>query len=222
MASTLAEIARAEEVGDEPETVDPLVQPDDPEEGEAEEQDEREHEAPGPEQPEAPTPEQIEARGKAWERERDRHFRELKKRDEYRYAQSEVCILCEGHGMYWPVLGEPGDTLRREAVVTALGGNAPLDYREDEATIACERCGALGMLRTGSKVPNQETHTCPDCNGQGWRSNVNVGSVSPIFAQSPTANGAATVTPTSQGAPDAWGRPQGHPHYGLLPSQVGA
>lgn len=218
MTSTLAEIARAEAEEAELPEVNPDVQPDDPEEGEAEEADDQPEPLEQPDTPEAPTPEQIEARGKAWERERTRHMRELQKRDEYRYAQSEVCLLCEGHGLYWPVLGEPGDTLRREAIVTALGGQAPLEYRDDEATVACERCGALGMLRTGSKVPNQETHTCPDCNGQGWRSNVTVGTVSPIFAQPSPGNGAATVPPTSQGAPDAWGRPPGHKNYGVLPS----
>lgn len=221
MPSTLADIARAEQVEDEPETPEVPLAPDEAEQAEEEEREEQEHEQPAEEREPAPTPEQIEALNASWERERNRHMRELEKRDPARYAGSEVCVLCEGHGLFWPVIPEPHHTMRLQAVTQVLGAEPPVEYLEDEATEACQRCGALGMLKTGSRVQNQREHTCPECNGQGWKTKLALAAPQPLFAQSSQPNGAANVTPTQQGAPDAWGRPVGHPHYGFLPSQVG-
>jgi hypothetical protein len=222
MPSTLAEIARQE--AEEAETQEPDVPlaPDEAEQGEQEEADEQEHEQ-APDVPEPPpTPEQIEARVKSWERERDRHFRELQKRDEYRYGQSQVCVLCDGHGLFLPTLGEPEDTFRRQQITQALGGQVEPELLDDPDTEACERCGANGMLLTHSKVTGQEKRVCTACNGQGWKPKPVAVTAPAVFTATNTANGGALVPPSQQGAADAWGRPQGHPHYGILPSAVGA
>jgi len=86
---------------------------------------------------------------------------------------------------------------------------------------ACPDCNALGEVLTGSKKPGQETKPCPGCGGTGWKPKL---AVAPTQTQvyDFTGNGG-----TQGGAPnqiqvaDRFGRPFGHPHYGLDPAQVG-
>jgi hypothetical protein len=222
MGSTLADIARAEAEENEPETPDVPLAPDELEQAEQEEQDEQDHEQPVEEREPSLTPEQIEANMASWERERNRHMKELQKRDPARYEQSEVCVLCEGHGLFWPTLGEPNDSLRLSAVTQVLGARPDPELLDDPDTEACERCGANGMLKTHSNVEGQRTRICTSCNGQGWKPRLAVVAAPPLFTQQQPANGTASAFQPGQGAPDSWGRPAGHPHYGLLPSQVGA
>lgn len=167
------------------------------------------------------TPEQIEARTKSWDRERDRHFRELQKRDDRRYDESDVCPLCEGHGLYFPQLPEPVNSARRQAITEALGGSAEPEYPLDPNAEPCAVCDATGKLRTGSRAPGQETHVCAACSGQGWKQRLVV----------PTANvpqPSPTLTVMTGGAVsngqqvlDPWQRPLGHPHFGVAPAEVG-
>lgn len=180
----------------------------------------------GPEQPvQEPqaslSPEQIEARMKAWERERDRHFRELEKRDDYRYAASAVCPLCEGYGMILPELPEPENTARRVAVSMALGGDGEPEYREAPDREQCPDCDGWGEVLTGSRRRENQTGQCFRCNGTGFISKQ--GEIKPLFTPAPAP---APAQPFGNGTPaapptDSWGRPIGHPHFGTPPAQVG-
>lgn len=146
-----------------------------------------------------PTPEQIEARTKAWERERDRHMRELQKRDEYRYEVSDVCPLCEGHGLFMAALPEPHATGRKLAVMAVLGAAPEPELEPDPDTEACARCGAAGMMKTGSKVQGQEKRVCTACNGQGWRLKATEQWQPPVLTSVPTPPQPFGVTPPQPG-----------------------
>jgi hypothetical protein len=54
------------------------------------------------------------------------------------------------------------------AVMMLLGQTAPNEVRDDPYSTLCETCVGFGVVRTGSRVPNQETRTCADCKGLGY------------------------------------------------------
>lgn len=226
--SEVARLAREEAERAEAESPDdPGTTDETPETQEGEGEDDDAEEAGEPVEPqeapqEALTEAQLEARAKAWERERDRHFRELRKRDADRYDANEVCPLCDGHGMFWPQIPEPEQTFRRQTISVLLGGDQPLAYPDDEDTETCAKCQGTGMTRTGSKVPNQETRPCPMCNAQGWKLKTPTAPVTPLFTTPMTAANGQTVPLPQVGPLDMWQRPFGHPDYGRNPAEVNA
>lgn len=103
-----------------------------------------------------------------------------------------------------------------------LGGATPVELRPATDAEACEACNALGEVLTGSRKPGQETKPCVACGGTGWKPKAApLAPVQPIqtFAGS---NDAQPVQPNTMQVADRWGRPVGHPHYGLEPAFVGA
>jgi hypothetical protein len=224
MTSRVAELARDEaeraetEAPDEPEAPESPAQP-----GEDEEAEEAEQEPAQPEQPpEGVTEAKVEQLWKSLDREAVRHVREVEKRAGPMFGELAPCPLCtvEGAtpGFIFPVLPEPAQTNRREGIVLALGGAAPVAYEPDSEAEACPRCNALGKLQTGSKVAGQETRICPDCNGQGWKAKINAPAVfTPTVAPPPPAAPQPYAGFNGAG-PDQWGRPAGAPRYGEHPS----
>lgn len=96
------------------------------------------------------------------------------------------------------------------------------DLREATDAVACPSCNAWGEVVTGSKVEGQRTKPCQDCSGTGWRSNIQA--PTPITAYQPSQGVTTGALPpnTPIQVADQWGRPAGHPHYGITPAQVGA
>lgn len=174
----------------------------------------------GPEPPRSP--EAIEERAKSWERERDRHMRELNKRDDYRYAISDVCPICEGHGLVTRPQNENEAAMMRAAILSLVGDKTDEELRPHPRFHRCETCDGEGRVYTGSKVPNQAALNCPDCDGQGHTGGGTQRPPLQIFTpEQPTTPGIPPDEQTRIGN-DAWGRPPGHPHYGTLPALVGA
>lgn len=50
-------------------------------------------------------------------------------------------------------------------------GAAP-DLRDADDAEPCEGCNAFGFVRTGSKVPGQDSKPCGRCGGRGWHEKV--------------------------------------------------
>lgn len=131
-----------------------------------------------------------------------------------------VCPLCWHPGFVWPAdTGFPPDE-QREAVLAFLGVADTPDYLPATDAAPCDACGALGLTLTGSKVPGQETKPCVKCKGAGW-----IAAAEGQPYQLPTLPPLASVPPLpppaiGNGATDNWGRPVGHPHYGIEPARV--
>jgi hypothetical protein len=233
--STVKQIADAE--GDEAEADEtPGLEPNESEQPEPEPEPEQE-----PAPPEA-TEADYEAAFKKLETEAERHDKEVHKRAGPLDGQLSPCPLCFTPGYVLPV--EPGtfDPLRRQAVIAAMGDTPELDYAEATDAVPCEDCKALGQVLTGSKVPGQETKPCPRCAGSGWHTKVltqadvlALPTPLPLAypATATVANGAAVLAPAPpypgygvpfvpvpNGVPDGWGRPAGHPQWGLDPATV--
>lgn len=221
-----------EEKGQEPEEEQEEQTQPAPDDGEGEEADAEEgeesleeslaRELPAePQGPQPPaTPEQAEARQASWDRERDRHMRELEKRDDYRYSLSNVCPLCEGHGLLYEPQNAAEAAQMRGAILAIVGETTPEELHPHPDYHRCEVCEGYGKVYTGSRVGGQEALNCPACNGMGHTG----GKAAAPLAALPMHTAATPTSPPPEEQArignDAWGRPPGHPHYGLLPAQV--
>lgn len=108
------------------------------------------------------------------------------------------------------------------ALFALLGEAPPTEYPDDPGREACDVCEGSGKLRTHSRVPNEESLPCRFCQGHGWVGEGNP-KIQPIQIAPVTPIHAQTFEPNQPiAAADRWGRPFGHPHYGLEPAQVGA
>ena len=147
------------------------------------------------------------------------------------------CPLCAIPGFAY----KPGtleyEPLHRAAIMAALGDAPEIEYKPDPKTQACPACDGLGDVRTGSKREAAALKGCDSCGGTGWVPKLDPqqqytgsgGTVLPgnftgsVFNVPPTTIdhgdpypgfGIAFV-PIPGGSPDGFGRPAGHPHYGL-------
>jgi hypothetical protein len=177
-------------------------------------------------QPPALTEAKIEAIFKALDRNKDTVRREVARRAEVMFDDLVECPLCMGGGpaagFIFPVLPEPDNSLRRETIAAVLGGAAPTAYAEDEDTEECPRCHGLGATLTHSQVAGQETRPCPTCGARGWREKLQVAPPPPVFELPQAPPQPYYPQPGTNGAADPFGRPAGHPHYGIPPAMVGA
>jgi hypothetical protein len=224
----VAELAREEADRAEAEQDDAPTPPEAPLEGDLSEPEPEPEPEPG-ESAGAPAPlseAQVEAIFKALEREAKTHAREVEKRAGVMFADLAPCPCCSvggpAPGYIFPVLPEPQQTLRRQGVLMALGGEPEDEYNEAPDRHRCEACAGLGKVLTGSKVPEQVTGICKPCGGMGFTADpAALVSVFPAAPPPPILPQPFTGAGTN-GALDPWGRPSGHQHYGIAPAQVGA
>ena len=134
------------------------------------------------------------------------------------------CLLCSALG-FLPELPPVGTTF---IVADSEGGlglevqpppvDIPLQAAPDKAM--CDECDGYGEVLTGSRAPHGMVAPCSKCAGNGW---VMVARSTPLAA---AMDGSVPVPPASPpaaptaSAPDAWGRPAGHVHWGVPPAQV--
>lgn len=108
------------------------------------------------------------------------------------------------------------------ALHALLGEVPPADYPDDPGRQACDVCLGTSKLKTGSLDPNEGALPCRFCMGHGWIGEGNP-KVQPLQLVPPVASeNGAQQQPNALQVADRWGRPFGHPHYGLEPAYVGA
>jgi hypothetical protein len=121
---------------------------------------------------EPPQSPDVEAQRRAIVAELTRHEKAFAKALGLEPNELLACAVCDGSGF---VAG--GNELeQRQGLLDALrranewlAANDPArEYGEREDTEQCAKCHGLGMLRTGSRVPNQDVLPCPTCNGAGY------------------------------------------------------
>lgn len=99
------------------------------------------------------------------------------------------------------------------------------EYEPDPLNMQCPDCKGHGMRRSGAVNANALI-MCTGCSGAGYIQRP-VQAPGAQWSQVPP-NGAPTVPPgylppSSEAMPprDGWGRPLGHPHFGMDPSSIG-
>lgn len=183
----------------EPEATDPPPEPESPPEAATEALSERE----------------IEQAFDKLDREAKRHRSRLDEILGEAALVLDQCPLCLEHLAGWLYLSEL-DPEHAQAVIDVLSGFKPGDYAEAAYARACDACKGLGLILTGSRVPERRTIPCRKCNGFGF-----------VTTETPTAAPVATAAPEtppetfsapSETPPDRdfMGRTRDDPNFGVL------
>lgn len=134
------------------------------------------------------------------------------------------CPLCSALG-FLPELPPAGTqllVLEGESGIEfqAMAPQPEPEYLDAKDKMACDWCDAFGFVKTGSKNPNAAVMPCTKCSGNGFVTKV-VEAPAPAVTYAPPApvTHENQYVPTPIG-PDAWGRPEGHVHWGVPPAQI--
>jgi len=162
--------------------------------------------------------------GKALEklaREAERHGKRVSEIMGDDFAMLEICPLDFTPGYVMPQMAAqlPDDV--KDRVRALIGDGGASELRDAEGVEMCPRCDGHGQLAFPTRNPHVKTQMCPKCSGQGY---VNVTPPAPENVTALTAPAWQPQPPATSngpGTPDSWGRPPGHPHYGMPPASVG-
>ena len=108
-----------------------------------------------------------------------------------------------------------------DALLALVGRQTEDDLLDADDAEACDKCNARGITKTGSRVDGQRTKPCGKCNGNGWVTKFTPVVVQTGYSNGSPATGSAVISPETFAVTDRWGRPNGHPHFGLDPVTVG-
>jgi hypothetical protein len=214
--STIAE--RAREEGDRAE-----AEGQEPEQVEAEEAEEAEvpFEEPEPVQP--PDEAQAAAIDKALTAEDTRHNKALGKIYGEQWPEHVRCALCDGIGFLSPELAAGLTNAQWEQLLETAVTLVSMPLVADKNYQRCEHCDGWGKTISGAQNADHYTKLCDVCSGNGFIQRTPSFTPPPVIPM-PEVNGTppAPVIPNygSPAVDDAWGRPGGHPHYGIPPAAV--
>lgn len=200
-------------------------------EEEAAEQEEAEQE------PEPSSLAVVEDYDKKMKSETTRHENALAKLHPDTWDKFAMCPLCIGEGYLEPIApGEQPDQLWE--VITVLSGRQETgELRTAPYAEVCEVCAGYGEVLTGARNDANVKLPCRNCAGYGWLDTgqpqtpgqiiVNakkVPAAPPALAavfgyaqtpQEPYPDSHIDYQPFVGGAPDPYGRPAGHPRWGM-------
>lgn len=132
------------------------------------------------------------------------------------FALVHACPLCTTFAPGFRFDTEVPEDVK-QAVRVEIGLPDVANYKQTEAFWACQTCGGLGAVATGSQVVGKETHRCHTCQGKGYQTTLS--------QPGPTAGAplAAVADDDGDGLPnvppdaDPWGRVPSDPLYGVMP-----
>jgi hypothetical protein len=133
----------------------------------------------------------------------------------------EPCPLCTFPGLAMPRTALEVTSDVEEAVLRLIGKHAPQEFKETEQYHRCDKCDGWGEVLTGAQKEISRTAPCGPCGGKGYLMGAIVlpPPAAPNGSGFPGQN--VSYTPLPSGVPDQYGRPAGHPHWGLEPASVG-
>jgi hypothetical protein len=175
--------------------------------------------------PQGLSDEEAERIGRQLDKERTRHSNRVSEIMGEWAQPLQPCPLCEPNipGFIFPAEQTAPRGELHAALLEVLKNPLAPEYETDPTKPACDTCKGLGKIKTGSKVPGQETLMCATCSGKGWVGQVV--SVPSVFLDEPPtaaevmANGGNVPPPDA----DAWGSPRlletgmENPNYGRMP-----
>lgn len=127
-------------------------------------------------------------------------------------------------GMVFPVEVAPVDDETREAVLASIGEGAAAGppLQDAKGVETCPVCQGHGQLKYPTLNPHVTTQMCPRCGGQGYVNKDEPQAQTNVYTPEAWQPAAGATGTNDYNLPDSWGRPQGHPHYGIAPANVGA
>jgi hypothetical protein len=161
-----------QEPDEQPEPTEEPLQGDElaPDEEEAEDEPDAQPEPveqPEPDEPTGLTEKQLDETRKKLDRENERHRARISDLIGDEAVLLEPCPLCTGFadGYRFPV-EPPPDVI--EATRVAIGLPDLSNFQQSTTTRECPSCVGLGVVLSGSKVPENAAITCVACNGSGY------------------------------------------------------
>jgi hypothetical protein len=214
--STIAE--RAREEGDRAEAENPDAEP-------VAELEEGEEQVPF----EDPEPQAIidqkaaDALDKALTAEDTRHQKALGKAFGEQWPEHVRCALCDGIGFLSPELASGLTNAQWEQLLETAVTLVSMPLIQDTNYQRCEHCDGWGKTISGAQNADHYTKLCDVCSGNGFIQTTP--KFTPIAVPNLSGGSVLTSGPVipNYGSPasdDAWGRPGGHPHYGIPPAAV--
>lgn len=136
----------------------------------------------------------------------------------------EPCPRCNEPflGLIFPPMMKPVSDEQKAAVLVSIGEAAPLATLKDPYARRCDTCDGNGVTLSGSRLNQYKAIRCKPCGGKGY---IGVGMERADEVAQPAETVALNGGEASvEQAPsvDLWGRPAGHPDYGVHPQYVGA
>lgn len=171
------------------------------------------------------TPEQFEKMMTAAEKEATRHASAVGRIFGDEAVSLQLCPLCSPAVPGFITPAESHDE-GKAAIIQALGLGPEESFQHEPGAEPCSECNALGMVLTGSKVPDHAQKLCGACGGVGWTTEQQRAQIG--HRKTASAAVAANVGTHSIAAPvaltvaetDFMGRPAGHGNYGKLPQYL--
>lgn len=171
------------------------------------------------------TPEQFEKMLTAAEKEATRHASAVGRIFGDEAVSLQLCPLCSPAVPGFITPAESHDE-GKAAIIQALGLGPEESFQHEPGAEPCTECNALGMVLTGSKVPEHAQKVCAGCGGKGWtnateRAAIQNGrAASEAVAANIGAHSIAAPAPLTVAETDFMGRPAGHGNYGKLPQYL--
>lgn len=134
----------------------------------------------------------------------------------------QPCPLCTFPGLAIPRSANEVTSDVEGAVLALIGKAVEPTYKESQAYARCEACDGWGDVLTGARKDVSRTAMCVACGGKGFTNVVTPAPAQNLPAPAAFPGAQLAYTPLPAGVPDAWGRPAGHPHWGLDPAMVGS
>lgn len=217
--STATELAKAEGDAAEAELPD---EEEEQAEGEHEDEPEPEPETPPQPEPAAMTEQQADRLFKRLETAAQRYLKTAMPITEELGMPVQACPLCTFPGLAIPRQAHEVTSDIEAAVLAMIGKGVAPEYVESNQYERCDACNGWGEVLTGAQKDISRTAICNPCGGKGYKPVVQA-YIAPPVPMPPAFPGAtATYIPLPAGTADAWGRPAGHPHWGLDPAMVGS
>lgn len=206
-----AEADEAEAENPDAEPVEP-IQPAEPDEDEVEAEDEPE--------PEPSSLAVVENADKALDAEQKRHAKALAKIFGAQWDDFAMCPLCQVDGYAVPYgPGEVGPE-QREAILTVMGEGGGPAYKDHPSEVRCPDCDGYGEMLNGSRRAEQLTSACQRCMGTGHLDRSQLVAAAPAAPAPSYPWDEKPAEPAPQSFGDEWGRPVGHPDFGIHPAQI--
>lgn len=197
------------------------LEPENPDAEPDDEPDEPDESPEEPAEPSVPSSQTVlAARDKALEAETRRHENALRKAYGDDFDTLAPCPLCLTDG--WVIPAPPGamPAEQWEAIQQAAGQLSEENFKQAEYAETCDTCDGYGQVLSGSKTEAGRLIVCRTCEGKGWKAKLEAAPSLPTFTLPPPNTTASPTTYNVNGTPDQWGRPAGHPHYGIEPAYV--
>jgi len=135
----------------------------------------------------------------------------------------EVCPLCATFtaGFVLPYAALTADVSLKDAVRRLNGDAAQPELQSAKNAQRCPDCDGWGDVLTGAQIERGRIIPCLKCNGTGHVAKLYVPDQTAANTEPYPGSGEKIVNPPPGGVSDGYGRPAGHPHWGVDPATIG-